>query len=964
MEAVQIAQILLVLSIIALAVALYLLSEASFSDKEDPDIKKRRLRGLFSIQVGLLFLFLLVVGILIIANILDQAVAITPQVGLRSWWIAFITRGGLSVLLGLIVYLALVGIYPLTYLAYRQLVSPSQKKRLAEDFKLLGFHTEEEAKREAEEQYEIAYSPKQYIWNILLIMLISALVLLGFIFPANITVDAVDKNVLWLIFYAYLGAYVFSIQELIRRFNTEDLRPQVYSSILMRTLVAMAVTFVGAQILVAAGAKLNTTEVVGQTAGPVAWAAILAFLIGIFPKSGIEWFQRLARSILSTPEEVNALPVRNIQGISTWHEARLVEMGIDDVQNLATVDIRRILLSTRFDIQEVINWIDQAILYTKVRDKYPRFKDLGISTFHEFRMRQQQSIKASQAAAAGDSIGDTKNLAIRLGLSVDQDLEYLADTTTYLNYSYISQYYRSVTDLARARAQASRNELRRYLEDFQADEQRVFTDLQVEYQARLDQDPNDVIALVNLGLVQFKLGNVEDAYNSLKKAESMDNNLPEVFTNLSVVCIILGKWEEARNYATHSIDLNPNNKYPYRDRGRASVELKEHDKAVQDFDQAIRLDDHYGEAYFSRGIVYNLIGEFEKAVYDFDLAYWLLVDRSDPKFWLEWGTAYLGLANQKEKSARGSGTSNCQNAIEKLTGSISRKETAEAYWKRGLVCFLMNCLEPAIRDYLKAVEIAERQNDSALYNIYLLLGETYWKAGRYTEACERFQTISKNAPSGSEPAIKAASYLTQSQCGGVTAPPSVPPTGPLAGAQPVVAAPMPAATPTTTLVEGVAPGQPAAPDQSSALIVKNLKELGVEVTWSDWLKIFAEAVLGEIQVSLSPKKIQELTDNTGVTLDQIRRASLMNIPGVNAQLSALLLKAEVISIRDLGQKSPEALLDGLEQANTDPRLVEQVPTLEQLRGWIEEANKLVSAPVEPEGDQSSAMENDGTIKTR
>ena len=46
------------------------------------------------------------------------------------------------------------------------------------------------------------------------------------------------------IFFGYLGTYVFSVQELVRRYNTFDLQPQVYSSILVRILITLALTFV------------------------------------------------------------------------------------------------------------------------------------------------------------------------------------------------------------------------------------------------------------------------------------------------------------------------------------------------------------------------------------------------------------------------------------------------------------------------------------------------------------------------------------------------------------------------------------------------------------------------------------------------------------------------------------------------------------------------------------------------
>ena len=48
--------------------------------------------------------------------------------------------------------------------------------------------------------------------------------------------------------------------------------------------------------------------------------------------------------------------------MNVWYEARLVEEGIEEVQNLATSDIGNALLRTRIPPERLINWIDQALL--------------------------------------------------------------------------------------------------------------------------------------------------------------------------------------------------------------------------------------------------------------------------------------------------------------------------------------------------------------------------------------------------------------------------------------------------------------------------------------------------------------------------------------------------------------------------------------------------------------------------
>jgi hypothetical protein len=49
-----------------------------------------------------------------------------------------------------------------------------------------------------------------------------------------------------------------------------------------------------------------------------------------------------------------------------WHETRLEEEDIENVQNMATADIVDLLVDTRIPAGRVIDWIDQAILLTQL----------------------------------------------------------------------------------------------------------------------------------------------------------------------------------------------------------------------------------------------------------------------------------------------------------------------------------------------------------------------------------------------------------------------------------------------------------------------------------------------------------------------------------------------------------------------------------------------------------------------
>ena len=148
-----------------------------------------------------------------------------------------------------------IGIYPLSYLAYRAFREKAQRKRLKDDFRLLGLVSEDDLDETVESLYLTVYSPTQFIVYILLIIVFSVVILAGFL--SQQTLSFADSNTLTLVFFAFLGAYVFSIQELVRRFNTFDIQPQVYSSIFMRMVVAVVITFVGAAAINLAKCSLN-----------------------------------------------------------------------------------------------------------------------------------------------------------------------------------------------------------------------------------------------------------------------------------------------------------------------------------------------------------------------------------------------------------------------------------------------------------------------------------------------------------------------------------------------------------------------------------------------------------------------------------------------------------------------------------------------------------------------------------
>jgi len=101
---------------------------------------------------------------------------------------------------------------------------------------------------------------------------------------------------------------------------------------------------------------------------------VAGFVFGVFPR--VIWqivssvFKKIAGVVV--PSMVSQLPVSDLDGLTVWHEARLEEEDIENIPNMATADLVELLLNTRFPPERIIDWTDQAILYTQLGPQEPK----------------------------------------------------------------------------------------------------------------------------------------------------------------------------------------------------------------------------------------------------------------------------------------------------------------------------------------------------------------------------------------------------------------------------------------------------------------------------------------------------------------------------------------------------------------------------------------------------------------
>ena len=149
----------------------------------------------------------------------------------------------------------------------------------------------------------------------------------------------------------FAGAYLFTLQMLVRRYFQADLKASAYVNAITRVVSALVLVLV-VDLALLDGASGDAR-------------LVSAFMIGFFPLVGLQALQKGAALALRTvvPSLRNDYPLSDLDGLSVWYEARLLELGIEDMENLATANLVDVTLHSRVPVSRLVDWVDQAHLY-------------------------------------------------------------------------------------------------------------------------------------------------------------------------------------------------------------------------------------------------------------------------------------------------------------------------------------------------------------------------------------------------------------------------------------------------------------------------------------------------------------------------------------------------------------------------------------------------------------------------
>ena len=262
-------------------------------------------------------------------------------------------------------FIALASILPALffYLFERQQVD-IQKENFYKEVMSLdpNVHSLTEARTKFEALIDSVYGSGNAPLSILLLFISTTLLVMGWIITMG-TLDASDAAPTMLadffiptrtaFTFGVLGAYFFSLNMIFRRYVRADLTPKTYAHITVRLLVTMVLVW----------AVSNLPQFGTKSLGETTLFAV-AFVIGVIPETGLTLIQDYVRRLTKIGnKEEEVLSLNKLEGIHLYDRARLLEEGIENIENLAHHNMIELIARTRIPAPRLVDLFDQAILY-------------------------------------------------------------------------------------------------------------------------------------------------------------------------------------------------------------------------------------------------------------------------------------------------------------------------------------------------------------------------------------------------------------------------------------------------------------------------------------------------------------------------------------------------------------------------------------------------------------------------
>jgi len=209
---------------------------------------------------------------------------------------------------------------------------------------------------------------------ILLLVITTAMLVMGWIIVLDPVGPATKLTTLISFFtphpttfnLAFLGTYFFAINMVFRRYVRSDLTPKTYAYIVVRMLITLALVWAVSTLPQFAQDATSTSPVVVVSPLVNSGLMAVAFIIGVFPDTGLALISDFVKGITKNVfkgEKADPFPLSDLEGMNLYDRTRLLEEGIENIENLAHHDLMELIARTRIPTQRVVDMFDQSLLY-------------------------------------------------------------------------------------------------------------------------------------------------------------------------------------------------------------------------------------------------------------------------------------------------------------------------------------------------------------------------------------------------------------------------------------------------------------------------------------------------------------------------------------------------------------------------------------------------------------------------
>lgn len=166
---------------------------------------------------------------------------------------------------------------------------------------------------------------------------------------------------------------------------------------------------------------------------------------------------------------------------------------------------------------------------------------------------------------------------------------------------------------------------------------------------RLETNPEDAVALLNLGNCQDKLNSPQEALASYEKALKLKPDYASALINRGSVLLEQKRPQEAMASCERALAIEPNHAEALNNRGNALCELGRTEEALASYDRALLLNPAYADALSNRGNALRGLKRMEEALASYDRA--LAIKPDHAKASSSRGNALLELKRLQEALA-------------------------------------------------------------------------------------------------------------------------------------------------------------------------------------------------------------------------------------------------------------------------------------------------------------------------